>query len=148
MQISADSGDKDMTTGVSDTPKYENMTNPPPPFYRQLDAINDDFHCIRRTMNRAGVCFMEVPEIMGLLRMSIEHLHSRYEGLAFAMRAKESNEPTDQQIRAAVAELVTPERKMLVGRVVDALRSVEFDDLASELCLAFKLPPRMIASKQ
>lgn len=61
-----------------------------PPFHKRLDALNDEFFVVRRLLGKPGAC-MSAPEIMDVLRIAVDRIHSLYEALAMEMRAKEKS---------------------------------------------------------
>lgn len=57
----------------------------PPKPYRCLEHINDEFQIIRRLMGKPKLC-MSAPEIMDVIRLAIDRVHSLYQSLAHNLR--------------------------------------------------------------
>ncbi len=53
--------------------------------YERLEIINDELAIIRRLLGKPEAC-MAASEIMDVIRMSVDRVHSLYESLAFELR--------------------------------------------------------------
>ena len=57
-------------------------------FFRTMDGIADDHHCIVRLLGKPEVC-MSAPEIMDIIRLASQAVSTRLHELAFRMRQEQ-----------------------------------------------------------
>ncbi len=61
--------------------------------YRRLELINDKFHIIRRLLASPELC-MSSMEIMDVICLAVDRVHSLYESLAHELRIQAGKKET------------------------------------------------------